>query len=406
MLAIFWFIPFTIDRLIYPKFKNHKVLSTLTFPVVTTALFFLLTLDGPFDDGSGTTNSYGYVYESLAFSQIRSVFGIWVLIFIHSWLNAIINFCWDHKFKWNKIKNLVIIYPSIILAIFIFGFAKININSTKTAETVKIALAVLVPEDGKPVLMSKFFDSRITSPFEQTISRISQLVNDAANDNAKIISFQEFAILIYEEEQEKLKTELQTIAQEYHIYLSLTYAYFAKEGKGENIQLLIDPDGIIQLDYAKRYLLGLGDHGETGVFRKGAEVIQYHDTPFGRIGLSICRDAGFPKYMRQAAKANVDIMLSPSYDWPKSYSAWYITAPLENGFSFVRPTYNGYSYAADYHGSEINHMTMDESSTGLLYSEVPVKGITTIYGKIGDVFGWISLFSFILLLVFNPLRKK
>ncbi len=96
--------------------------------------------------------------------------------------------------------------------------------------------------------------------------------------------------------------QYQRIAKENNIYLSITYAYFAKEGKGENIHLFIDYNGVIQLDYAKRYLLGIGPFGEASVFKKGAEIIQSTDTPYGRIGIAICRDMGFPSYIKHYRK--------------------------------------------------------------------------------------------------------
>lgn len=404
MLAIVWFIPFMVDRLVYPKFKNHKLLATLTFPIVATAMLFLITYEGPFDDGSGTTNSFGYSYGSILFVQIRSLFGIWGFIFIHTWLYAIVNYFWEQKFQWTKIKKLVFIYPSILVLIFLFGYVKRNINASKDFETVKIAAIVLTPEDGKPVLMSRVFGSKETSPFNETISRIDNMVQIAGSNGAKIASFQEFAVLVNEDDEVKLRNEFKRIAKENAIYLSITYAYYANEWKGENKHLLIDPNGDIKLDYAKRYLYGMGQFGETGMFRKGEERIQYLDTPYGRIGLSICRDAGFQKFMRQAAKANVDIMLSPSYDWPKSHSAWYITTTYENGFSFVRPSYNGYSYAADYHGNVIAHMESDKTETGIMYANVPTKGIKTLYGTVGEMFGWICVILFVLLLI--PHKRK
>ena len=403
MLAIVWFIPFMFDRLLYSKFKDHKILATLTFPVIITALFFLLTYDGPFDDGSGTTSTFGYSYGSLSFMQVRSLFGIWILIFVHSWLYAVVNYFWENNFRWDKIKKLAFIYPSVLILIFLFGFIRKSIHSTTGTNTVKVATMVLVPENGKPVLMSKVFESHETSPFNETVSRIENMVSEAGRNGAKIVSSQEFSILVSEKDVPKLKNKLQRIAKENNVYLSIAFAYFAEKGKGENKHLLIDPAGNIQLDYAKRYLLGFGPYGEPGIFKKGKEVIQYLDTPHGRIGLSTCRDAGFPKFMRQAAQANVDIMLSPSYDWPASHTAWYTNATVENGFSFVRPTYNGYSYAADFYAAEITHMESYKSETGIMYADVPVKGVKTLYGQIGDVFGWVCLLGFIGLLF--PARK-
>ena len=406
-LAIVWFIPFMVDRLIYPKFKNKGILSTLTLPIITTALLFLITFDGPFDDGSGTTNSFGFCYNSLVFSQIRSVFGIWILIFVHSWLYSIVNYFWDNKFHWSKIKKLLMIYTSILLIIVLFGKVKMSFSSSTESETVKIATIVLIPEDIEAVPMSRVFNSRTTSPFNKTVEKIQYLTKIASENGAKIVSTQEFAMTINQEDEEKLREEFNSIAEKNNVYLSISYAYFVREGKGENKHLFIDNKGNILLDYSKRYLLGFGPFGESAVFHKGAEIIQSTDTPYGKIGISVCRDAGFPKYMRQAAKSKVDIMLSPSYDWPKSQSPWYITSAVENGFSFVRPTYNGYSYAADYNGNVLAHMVFDKTNDGIMYADVPIHGLKTFYPLFGDLLGWLCVLSMFGLIVFPlKLRKK
>ncbi|MBW2980786.1 hypothetical protein KY360_05210, partial [Candidatus Woesearchaeota archaeon] len=49
LLAVLYFLPFMADRLINPKFKDKGLLSTLIFPVITTAIFYLLTIEGPFE---------------------------------------------------------------------------------------------------------------------------------------------------------------------------------------------------------------------------------------------------------------------------------------------------------------------------------------------------------------------
>jgi apolipoprotein N-acyltransferase len=405
MLVIVWFFPFMVDRLIYPKLKNHKKLATLTFPIINTALLFLITFEGPFDDGSGTTNSFGYSFGSLAFMQVRSLFGIWILIFVHSWLYAIANYFWENNFKWNKIKRLVIIYPSVIALIFVFGLIKTRFEFKTNSKTVKIAAVVLFPEDGNSVRMSTFFDSKKTSSFDKTIYRIENMIQAASKKGAKIVSFQEYAILINQEDEDKLKRVLTGFAKENNVYLSTTYAFYGIKGKGENKQILISPYGKIELEYTKRFLLGIGSFGECGVFRKGEEKIQSLETPYGKLAISICRDAGFPKFMRQAAKEGVDIMLSPSYDWPKSHSAWYLTCAVENGFSFVRPTYNGYSYAADYNGKELAYMKSDDTKDGIMYADVPTQGIKTLYAIIGDFFGWLNVVG-VMILIFYAIKKR
>ena len=404
VLAIIWFLPFMVDRFIHPRFKDKGALSTLSFPIVATAMFYLTSLEGPFDDGAGTLSSFSYDYGSHAFTQIRSLFGVWALVFIHSWLFSMVNFFWEQNFKWSKIKNALMSYVSVIALVFVFGFIKISLQ--KDVETVKIASVVMLPEDGKAVPMSKYFESGLTSPFDKTIATIETLTKEAAAQGAKIVSFQEYSMLINEEDQDQLRAQFQRIANENKVYLSITYAYHGKEEKGENIHLFIDETGGIKLDYAKRYLLGLGSFGETAVFKKGPEIIQSVATPYGNIGISICRDMSFPSFMRQAAKSDVDIMLSPSYDWPSSNGPWYITSTIENGFSLVRPTYNGYSYASDYNGQVIAHMNFSETKDGILYADVPTKGVKAIYPIIGDVLGWLSLIAMFILIGLVVFSKK
>ena len=232
------------------------------------------------------------------------------------------------------------------------------------------------------------------------------MTKKAAEHDAKIVSFQECAIMINEEDENMLREHYQGIAKEHNIYLSITYGYFAKEGKGENKHLFIDQNGKIQLDYTKRYLVGFGPFGEPAVFKKGPEIIQSTDTPYGKIGISICRDMAFSPFMRQAAQDNVDIMLSPSYDWPKSPVPWYLLSTVENGFSFVRPTYNGFTYAADYHGNVLATMDSDETEDGIMYADVPTKGVKTLYPHIGDIFGWICVLGLLGLIVFSIINRK
>ena len=67
VLAIIWFLPFMLDRMIYPPFIDRGLWSTMVFPTISTAVYFLSSIEGPFDDGSGTLCSFVYSYGILAF---------------------------------------------------------------------------------------------------------------------------------------------------------------------------------------------------------------------------------------------------------------------------------------------------------------------------------------------------
>ncbi|QTL98184.1 hypothetical protein GM661_09430 [Iocasia frigidifontis] len=401
IIALMYFVPYMVDRLIYPKFKKYPIISSLIFPVSVTAIMFLFSLEGPID---GTEAKTIFSYGPLIFQQINSITGLWGFIFIFSWIATTINNLWEYNFEIKKSKTVLVVFASIFLVSLFFGTIKVN-TTNQYENTVKIAAIILLPEDGKAVSMEKIIEERNTSSFNKRLLKIEQLTKTASQKGAKIISFQEFAMLINDEDQDSLRKEYKRIAKENNVYLSITYGYFSKKEKGENKHLLINNQGEILLDYTKRYLLGFGDIGETAVFKKGVEIIQYTDTPYGRLAISICKDMNYPAYIRQAGEADVDIMLNPSYDFPKSTSPSYYDRAIENGFSIIRPTYNGITYMEDYNGEIIAMMDSDKTETGILYADLPIKGVETIYYKIGDLLGWLSLFG-LFVLIFISIRLK
>lgn len=83
--------------------------------------------------------------------------------------------------------------------------------------------------------------------------------------------------------------------------------------KVRNSCLLYDADGKLAARYDKIHLFGLqlGNERflESKTIESGGEVV-VAETPFGRIGLSVCYDLRFPELYR--AMKNVDIILVPS----------------------------------------------------------------------------------------------
>jgi len=74
---------------------------------------------------------------------------------------------------------------------------------------------------------------------------------------------------------------------------------------------------------------------------------------------------------------------------------------IENGFSVVRPTYNGISFASDFNGNVLATMEFDKNETGIMYADVPTKGVRTLYPHIGDIFGWLCVVGFLGLILLS-----
>ena len=136
LLAILYFLPFMADRLIYPKFKDKGPLSTLIFPVISTAVFFFLTIEGPFE---GSYQMGKFIYGPTMLNQLISLFGLPASVFITSWFASVINYSWENEFNWNKSKKLALTYGALVLAVFAFGAIKTSSLVVPESETVKIA---------------------------------------------------------------------------------------------------------------------------------------------------------------------------------------------------------------------------------------------------------------------------
>jgi hypothetical protein len=50
-------------------------------------------------------------------------------------------------------------------------------------------------------------------------------------------------------------------------------------------------------------------------------------------------------------------------------------------------------------------MAFDNSDTGIMYTDVPTKGVRTLYPKVGKAFGWLSALG-LLVLVVTAIRKS
>lgn len=403
LLAALYALPYAIDSLVYRRIPAKGLLSTLVFPTIVTAIFFLSSLEGPFD---GTVGKSIYGYGPLVFQQLNSITGLWGFVFVYSWLAALINHAWENNFTWTTTRQTASVFAISIVLITSYGAIRMSPLLSRPANTVKVAAAILIPEDGKTISMEEIFRDKQVSPFDETLATIESIATEAALNDARIISFQELAITIVPQDEARLTSEYQRIASENAIYLSVTYSTFEEIGKGKNIHLLIDDQGKVQATYQKRFLVGFGQYGETGVFEKGPEVIQVVETSFGRIGLTICKDMNFQFYIRQAGMLGVDIMLSPSYDFPKSTSPSYYHRAIENGFSLVRPTYNGITYVEDFHGRVLGLMDSDASDDGILYADIPTRGVKTVYARFGDWLGWICVLGLICLSLVAARRRE
>jgi apolipoprotein N-acyltransferase len=172
---------------------------------------------------------------------------------------------------------------------------------------------------------------------------------------------------------------------------------------------MITPNGEIAYKYVKLNLL-IGPEIEHTI--RGERKIYSIDTPYGRLASVICLDMDYPSFMRLAANQGVDIMLSGAIDGTAGtngnplHSIMASYRAIEDGFSLGRAGYYGENVIVDYQGRTIsmsNHYTaVDRSVT----AQIPIKGVTTLYGKLGDFFPWVCIVVIVFLTLYSIILRS
>ena len=386
-----YLLPFLADRLIVPRVNGFA--STLVFPLVWTTVEYLNSVVNPY----ATWCALAYTqYGCLPLVQLVSVTGLSGLTFLITWFASVVNWIWEEDFRWPKIRPGIGIYAGILAGILLLGGARMVLFPSRS-NTVRVGSVT-----ASQILVSQFRQCVEKADWEcvhkTSVELLDVLIEDsrlAAHAGAKIVFWQEYAGRMLMEDEEVSIERGKELARKENIYLgmalfTMTRAY--PDELGENKIIWIAPSGEVIAEYLKSRPVP----GEPCIAGEGN--IPVFDTPYGKIASVICYDMDFPGLVRQAGQAGADLMLVPAEDWKEVnllHSHMAIFRAIENGFSLVRSTDQGMSVASDFQGqilAALNQLTTEER---LMITDVPTRGVTTFYSRIGDLFAWLCIAGFL-----------
>lgn len=185
------------------------------------------------------------------------------------------------------------------------------------------------------------------------LPRTEALIRDAAAGGAELILTPEVTNIVSAsravqdarlalEQDDATLARLRAVAAERGVWLSLGSLALKSDdpdGRFVNRQFLIGPDGGIRARYDKIHMFDV-QLSEDEVYREsahvspGAEAV-IEDTPWGRIGHTICYDLRFPCLYRDLAKAGAEILTVPAAFTKRTGEAhWHVlirARAIENG---------------------------------------------------------------------------
>jgi apolipoprotein N-acyltransferase len=397
IVGIFTILPLLVDRLISPRCQG--LVSSFVYPLTYITLSYLYELAGGSSSGSLNYTQYG----NLPLTQIVSVTGIWGIGFLIIWLASVVNYAWEQEFNWPRIKNVVGVYAGIIAIVLLFGGARLALFPPNI-KTVRIASITT------PGIMSQFRELRISQKvplFKDTLSTLDNLTMQAAKFGAKIVFWQVDAAIVAKYDEAAFVTHGRELARKEKIYLMLGMTVFdpTLSQKAQNKIVLINPSGEVVYEYLKHHLVpGI----EAPYYVSGQGKIPTVTTPYGKISAVICYDITFPIFINQL-KSEIDILLVPSFDWKEITpinTQMATFRAIEHGYSLIRCTGEGLSIAVDPYGRTLAALTYFNTDEQIMISDVPVKGIKTIYSQIGDLFAWLCVVGFVVVFVSALWRRK
>ncbi|QYF86656.1 carbon-nitrogen hydrolase family protein [Brevundimonas sp. PAMC22021] len=206
--------------------------------------------------------------------------------------------------------------------------------------------------------------TRTPATAEAALAHVEPLIRQAAAQGARFILTPEGTNLLEQRRDHRLAVlagededvaviSLRRLAAELGVWLLIGSAIVRSERSGDdraaNRSLLIDPNGGVAARYDKLHVFDVDlPNGET--YRESAGVrpgdgAAVAETPWGRLGLSVCYDIRFPHLYRQLAKAGARMIAVPAaFTAPTGEAHWEVllrARAIETGAFILAPAQGG-----------------------------------------------------------------
>ena len=217
------------------------------------------------------------------------------------------------------------------------------------------------------------------------LSEAERLIEIAVNQGAKLVVLPEYFALMGFKETDKvaireeegkgpIQTFMKTMAKNHQIWLIGGSIPLVSNfpNKVRNSCLVYNDQGEQVARYDKIHLFGLdlgNEHYHEEKTIESGNAIQVVDTPFGKIGLSICYDLRFPELYRAMGEVNIIVVPSAFTDTTgKAHWETLIRArAIENLSYVIAPAQGGYHLS----GRETHGNSMIVDPWGVMLDRLP-----------------------------------
>ncbi|MBR0538318.1 MAG: hypothetical protein IJK40_09210 [Clostridia bacterium] len=370
--SVCWILPFLADRLLAQKLPG-PFLSSLIFPATFVSVEALRALTPIGSLGAMAYTQSGF----LPLMQVTSLIGSFGLSFLIYWFGEVAVTATEKRPRWKPAAGVCL---ALLAASVCFGCIRLAAFPVGSDNTVRVA-SVVSP------YYEKYEDGTYEEiPTEESLRYFLREAQRAAEGGAKIACWNEEAFSVADADEHLLVDAAAAFAKEHGMILIVGYETpdtdGSENGDSVNKSILVLPDGSVT-EYVKTNLIPLV---ELPGYKKGSGDVPSVRTDAGVISNVICFDDTFIGFIRQKT-GSADVLFVPSWDWSAvkhAHTELSAFRAIENGYAVVKPTYGGISAAVDRQGRVIGRFdTADTGFDTVQFADVPIKGVPTVYAKIG-----------------------
>ena len=212
------------------------------------------------------------------------------------------------------------------------------------------------------ILRAALVQLRTPASQAAALAQAAPLVREAAAAGARLIATPEASNILQRDraklfeavrplEEDEAVQGLRALARELQVWILIGSALVRREdGQLANRSTLVGADGTVQATYDKIHMfdvdLPTGErHRESALYTPG-ESATIAETPWGKLGLTVCYDVRFPHLYRALAKAGAKMISVPAaFTRPTGEAHWEVllrARAIETGAFVLAPAQGGF----------------------------------------------------------------
>jgi len=241
------------------------------------------------------------------------------------------------------------------------------------------------------------------TPQEARLQALAEQTRKAAGQGAQLVIWPELGVGF--DPQVEYTDELRALAAETNAYLVIGYGR-ATEEESRNAAITLTPSGEFLAVSGK-------SHPSPGEPRDpDAGAYPVYDTPLGQLATIICHDANFTDSSRVLARKGAQLIAVPTFEvyipgFEKMFYVQTLFRAVENRVTTVKADSAFSSTIVDPYGRILAKRNgAPDGEAFALVADVPLGSANTLYSKVGDWMGWLSLAGFIFFIVFQSVTKR